>query len=222
MPDWVSIDGAGQALGAMGVTWVVPVLLGFGLAAATGLRTFLPMLMAAGAERLGLFGLELNDGWAWATSDAALIALGVAAVVEFLGDKVPVVDNALHSLGLVARPAAGAVVAGSVFAGVDPTTAAVAGVIVGAPTALAFGAAQGTTRAASTVGTGGLGNPLLSLFDDLMAPVMVVLTLLAPLLILPLLILMMVVFFRLARRVKRFRDGRRARDAEAGAGLTGL
>jgi hypothetical protein len=47
-------------------TWVLPVLLGLGLASATGLRTFLPLLMLAVAARFGLFGVTLNDhlaGW---------------------------------------------------------------------------------------------------------------------------------------------------------------
>jgi hypothetical protein len=210
--DGVSIEAARETLaglwGQAGVTWVLPVLLGLGLAAATGLRTFLPLLMMAGAERLNLFGLQLNDSWAWVTSDAAMIALGVAAVIEFVGDKIPGVDHALHSLGLVARPVAAAVAAGGLFAGVDPTTAAVAGVIVGAPTALAFNAAQGSARVASTATTAGLGNPLLSLIEDVLSVFTVILAFLAPILIPVLLVVLAVLVFRLARRVQRRREAR--------------
>lgn len=183
--------------------WVLPVLLGLGLASATGLRTFLPLLMLAGAARFGLFGIDLNAQMAWLTSDAAIMALGIAAVVEFTGDKIPVVDNALSTLGLITRPVAGAVAAGSVFAGVDPTTAAVAGVIIGAPTALAFNAAQGGARLTSTATTGGLGNPVLSFLEDIMAVFTVILSFLAPILVPILLIVLAVVVFRLARRLRR-------------------
>ena len=41
-------------------TWVLPALLGLGLAAATGLRTFLPLLMLAVVARFGWFGVGLN------------------------------------------------------------------------------------------------------------------------------------------------------------------
>ncbi|MBU1324492.1 MAG: DUF4126 domain-containing protein [Alphaproteobacteria bacterium] len=215
--DGVSIEAARETLTALwgqaGATWVLPVLLGLGLAAATGLRTFLPLLMMAGSERLGLFGLSLNDDWSWVTSDAALIALGVAATVEFVGDKIPGVDHALHSMGLVARPVAAAVAAGGLFAAVDPTTAAVAGVIVGAPTALAFNAVQGGARVASTATTGGLGNPVLSLIEDVLTVFTVILALLAPILIPVVLVILAVVVFRLARRLRRFQERRRARMA---------
>src|SRR5690606_10520198 len=118
-------------------TWVLPALLGLGLASATGLRTFLPLLMLAIAARFGLFGITLNEHMSWLVSIPAIAALGVAAVVEFAGDKIPVLDHGLSVLGGFTRPVAGAIAAGSVFAGLDPTTAAIAGVIVGAPTALA-------------------------------------------------------------------------------------
>jgi len=32
-------------------SWILPALLGLGLAASTGLKTFLPLLMLAAAER---------------------------------------------------------------------------------------------------------------------------------------------------------------------------
>lgn len=191
--------------GAWG-TWVMPVLLGLGLASATGLRTFLPLLMLAGAARFGLFGIELNGAMSWISSDMAILALGLAAMVEFAGDKIPVVDNALSTLGLITRPVAGAVAAGSVFVGVDPTTAAVAGLIVGAPTALAFNAAQGGTRAASTVGTAGLANPFLSFLEDVLAFFTVLLAFLAPILVPVLLIVLAIAAVSIAKRIRRRRE----------------
>ena len=179
MPDMMS------ALPVSGLmeTWVLPVLLALGLAAASGLRIFVPLFMAAVAARFQLFGIELNDGMIWMTSNTAIAALGLATVIEIVSDKVPVLDNALHALGLVARPVAGAVVAGSMFAGLDPTAAAIAGIIVGAPTALAFGAAQGGARAASTLSTAGMANPVLSVVDDILSIGTVLVAFLMPILI---------------------------------------
>lgn len=181
-------------------TWVLPALLGLGLAASTGLRTFLPLLMLALAARFQLFGVELIEPMAWLGSTPAIAALAIATVAEVAADKVPVVDNALHALGLVTRPVAGAVAAGSVFAGLDPTTAAVAGLIVGAPTALAFGAAQGGTRATSTAATAGLGNPVLSVIEDVLSFVTVMVAFVLPLLIPLLLLVLLWGVWRLFRR----------------------
>ena len=183
--------------------WVLPALLGLGLASATGLRTFLPLLMLGLAARFDLFGIGLNEHMSWIGSTPALAALAIAAVAEFAGDKIPVVDHALSSIGLVARPVAGAVAAGSVFAGVDPTTAAVAGIIIGAPTALAFNAAQGGARVASTATTGGLGNPILSFIEDVLAFFTVILAFLVPILVPVLLLALLWLVFRLTRRFRR-------------------
>ena len=202
-------QGLGVAAGPL-QTWVLPALLGLGLASATGLRTFLPLLMLALAARFGLFGIQLNDQMDWLADWPAIAALSVAAVVEFAGDKIPVVDHGLNVLGAFTRPVAGAVAAGSVFAGLDPTTAAIAGVIVGAPTAFAFNAAQGGARLTSTATTGGVGNPVLSLIEDVLAFFTVILAFLAPILVPVVLIVLAVLVFRLAKRLRRrlyARDG---------------
>jgi hypothetical protein len=63
-------------------TWVLPALLGLGLAASAGLKTFVPLLVMAVAARFHLFGVELSDAFAWLGSWAALVTLSVATVAE--------------------------------------------------------------------------------------------------------------------------------------------
>ncbi|RZJ02971.1 MAG: DUF4126 domain-containing protein [Brevundimonas sp.] len=191
-------------------TWVLPALLGLGLASATGLRTFLPLLMLAVAAKFELFGVRLIDQMDWLGSWPAIAALAVAAVAEFAGDKVPAIDHALNLVGYVSRPVAGAIAAGSVFWNVDPVLAATAGIIVGAPAALAFNAAQTGVRVGSTATTGGLGNPVVSFIEDALSFVTVLIAFVLPVLIPVLLIVLAVVVFRLARRI---RDRRGAEPA---------
>lgn len=164
-------------------TWILPALLGLGLAASTGLKTFVPLLTLAVAARFHLFGVALGGPFAWLGSTAALVALGIATAAELAADKVPFVDHALSLFGTVARPAAGALVAAAAFSSLDPTAAAVAGLIIGAPTALAVHSAQATTRLASTAATGGLANPAVSLVEDVAAFGGALLSLAAPLLV---------------------------------------
>ena len=183
-------------------TWVLPALLGLGLASATGLRTFLPLLMLALAAKFELFGVRLIDQMDWLVSWPAIAALATATTAEFLGDKVPVIDHGLNAIGYVTRPAAGAIAAGSVFWNVDPAAAAIAGLIVGAPAALAFNAAQTGVRAGSTATTGGLGNPLVSLVEDALAFLTVIIAFVAPVVIPVVLLILAVVVFRLARRIR--------------------
>jgi hypothetical protein len=208
MPE-VDLEALGAAAGPMQM-WILPALLGLGLASATGLRTFLPLLMLALAARFELFGVRLIDQMDWLVSWPAIAALGVATAAEFLGDKVPAIDHGLNAIGYVTRPVAGAFAAGSVFWAVDPAMAAVAGLIVGAPAALAFNAAQTGVRVGSTATTGGLGNPVVSLIEDVLAVLTVLIAFLAPIIIPLVLLVLAVVVFRLARRI---REGRAARPA---------
>ncbi len=162
-------------------TYLLPAMLGLGLAASSGLNTFLPLLMLATAAHFHVFGVHLNGGFSWLGHDSALIALGIGALIEVVGDKIPVVDHVLDTVGTLSRPAAGALAASSVLHG-DPTNAAILGLIIGAPTAFGFHAAKSTVRAGSSLGTLGLANPILSTLEDIAAVALSALSLLFPIL----------------------------------------
>jgi hypothetical protein len=184
--------------------WILPVLLGLGLAASTGLKTFVPLLVMAAAARFHLFGVELSGPFAWLGSTAALTALGIATAAELAADKIPFVDHALSLFGTFVRPAAGALVAAAAFSHhLDPTAAAVAGLIVGAPTALAVHSAQATARVASTTTTGGLANPVVSLTEDVASFGGSILALAAPLLVPVLLLVGGLVVWRFVAAARR-------------------
>ncbi|MGW6377656.1 DUF4126 domain-containing protein [Rhodococcus sp. NPDC055112] len=186
-------------------TWLLPALLGLGLAAATGLRTFLPLLMLSAAAHFELFGISLGESFAWVGSTGALVALAVATAVELVADLIPLVDNALGVFGTFTRPIAAAIAAGAVFTDLGPTGAVIAGIIVGAPTALAFSAAQTGTRAASTAGTAGLANPVISVVEDVLSFVMVLVAFVLPLLIPVLLAVLLWFAWKGVRRVRALR-----------------
>jgi uncharacterized membrane protein len=164
------------------LSWILPIFLGLGLAAASGLRTFLPLLMLAIVARLGLFGVALNEHFSWLGSTAALVALSVATVVELCADKIPVVDHALSAIGTVSRPLAGALAAGAVLTHADPSVAVLSGLIIGAPTAFAIHTAQSGARVVSTATTAGLGNPVVSVMEDIASAFTAGLALVAPIL----------------------------------------
>ena len=196
-------------------TWILPALMGVGLAASAGLRTFLPLLLISLAARFNLFGFEPNGAMEWLGSWPALAALSIATVAEFIGDKIPMVDHALSAVGTVSRPAAGAIAAASAFHLADPSTAAIAGLIVGAPTAFAFHTAQTGTRVASTATTAGFGNPLVSLVEDVLAVFTVLIAFLAPILIPIVAAVVLYAVWRMVRGLKR----RFAADVNPATGL---
>ena len=96
----------------------ISVALGIGLAAATGFRVFLPLLVAALAARYG--ELPLNDSFAWLASAPALFTLASAAVLETLAYYIPGVDHALDLITGPATVVAGIVASASVMTDVPP------------------------------------------------------------------------------------------------------
>jgi len=139
---------------------LLSVLLGVGLSAACGFRIFVPFLLVGIAARTG--HVTLGTAFAWMATTPALIALGVATVLEVGAYYIPWLD---HLLDVVATPSAvvaGMVMTASVVTGLDPmvkwTLALIAGGgIAGTVQALTVG-----TRKVSLLTTGGLGNPVVS------------------------------------------------------------
>ncbi|MBD8504898.1 DUF4126 domain-containing protein [Hoyosella sp. G463] len=186
-------------------TWILAAFLGLGLAAATGLRTFLPLLMLSAVAHFGWLGISLSESFAWLGSSAALATLAIATVAELLADKIPLIDNALSALGMISRPVAAAIAAGAVFTSLDASAAIIAGIIVGAPTALAVGTAQAGTRVASTTATGGTANPIVSIAEDVVSFIVALVALVVPVLIPLVLIAVAWLAYRGSRRWRRRR-----------------
>jgi hypothetical protein len=180
------------------------IVLGIALAAATGFRVFLPMLIVSGAAYTG--HLQLDNSFAWLGTSAALTMLSVAALAEVLAYYVPVIDNLLDSLATPAAFVAGTVVSAAVMADVPPMVKWTAAVIAGGGVA---GLTQGVTamlRAHSTMLTGGLGNSIIASGEFGGALVMSFLALAAPVAAIALVILFLWLVVRLASR--RFRSAK--------------
>jgi hypothetical protein len=159
---------------------LLSVLLGIGLSAACGFRIFVPFLLVGIAARTG--HVTLGPTFAWMAATPALIALGVATVLEIAAYTIPWLD---HLLDLIATPAAvvaGMVMTASVVTGLDPmlkwTLALIAGGgIAGTVQALTVG-----TRKVSLLTTGGLANPVVSTIELLGAVLLTLLAIALPLL----------------------------------------
>ena len=177
----------------------VSIALGVGLAAATGLRVFLPMLIMSAAAYTG--HLPLSEGFAWLGTSAALTMLSVAAIVEMLAYYIPGIDNLLDSLATPAAFLAGTVVSAAAMGDLPPIVKWTTAVIAGGGVA---GLMQGVTavlRANSTVLTGGLGNSVIATAEDGGAINVSLLALAAPLLALLLVIAFCWAAVRLLQRL---------------------
>ncbi len=177
------------------------IVLGIALAAATGFRVFLPMLVVSAAAHFG--HLPLSDSFAWLGTTPALTMLGVAALVEIFAYYIPGVDNLLDTLATPAALVAGTIVSAAVMTDVPPMVKWTAAIIAGGGVA---GLTQGATaivRANSTVLTGGIGNFVISTAELVGALLVSLLALAAPLATLAIVILFLWLMMRLVRRLLR-------------------
>jgi hypothetical protein len=183
------------------------VALGVGLAAATGLRVFLPLLVAAIAARADW--IALADAFAWLESAPALIMLSTAALFEILAYYIPGLDHVLDLLAAPAAVGAGVVASASVMADVPPAVMWPVAIIAGGGVAGVTKGGAALLRAKTGVATAGLGNPIVSTAETVGASAVSLLAIVLPALIL--VVVMALVSWLLVKLLRR-----RGRGSPAG------
>lgn len=134
--------------------------IGIGLSAACGFRVFIPLLVASLAAHAG--HLKLAAGFEWLGSDVAVWTFAIATVLEVGAYYVPWLDNVLDSVATPAAIIAGTVLTASFAGDMSPFLKWSLAAIVGGGSAGLVQAGTVLLRGASTVATGGLGNPVLA------------------------------------------------------------
>jgi Domain of unknown function (DUF4126) len=85
-----------------------------GLAFASGINAYLPLLSFAVSARF--FHLyKINPTFSFITQDWFLSALVILTLIDFIADKIPVIDHTWDAIHTVIRPIAGALVAAASY-----------------------------------------------------------------------------------------------------------
>jgi hypothetical protein len=182
------------------------LLAGLGLAAPAGLNAYLPLLILALADRFSS-AVTLDKPYDFLATNWGIAIITLLLTVEIVVDKVPGLDHANDLIQSAVRPAAGAILAmaaTSDAASINP----VAAMILGLVAAGSVHAAKATTRPAVTVSTGGIGNPLVSVAEDIVAAVSSIVAIFFPLLVGLFLIGFALFFLWAFRRLRRRRGPR--------------
>lgn len=143
------------------------LLTGTGLSASCGLNAYLPLLILALADRFSSL-IDLDGRWTALSSPWMILALLVILPVELIGDKIPKFDHINDILHTVIRPIAG----GTLMAAIASRDDAVNGVVafaLGVAIAGLVHAFKFRTRIAVTAATAGIGNPIVSIVEDVAA-----------------------------------------------------
>ncbi|MGH7757476.1 MAG: DUF4126 domain-containing protein, partial [Vulcanimicrobiaceae bacterium] len=117
--------------------------------------------------------------FAWLGSDGATIVLSALALLELASEKIPTVDHFMHAIHFAIKPLAAALLIGSTIPGGNQTATSLA-MGLAALNAIGVHTASAGLRAASTSTTLGAANPFISIVEDFLAVIGIVLTFLAP------------------------------------------
>ncbi len=183
--------------------WLLPVMIGIGLSAACGFRVFVPLLILSIAAQSGL--LNLSPGFEWIGTDAAMIAFGIATLLEISGYFIPWLDNLLDTMATPAAVLAGILATASLLGDFSPFVRWALAIIAGGGAA---GMVQATTvalRGLSSTTTGGLANPIFSFLEIVGAVGVSILAILIPVIVIALLLVLIAVFLTRFIR-KRYRE----------------
>jgi hypothetical protein len=182
---------------------MIDVLSAFGLSAATGLNAYLPLLIVGLVARYtDVITLRppfnaLENAW-------VLGVLGLLLVIEMTVDKIPAADTANDVIQTFVRPVAGAIIfaaSANVITDMHPALAVICGLLA------AFGvhAVKATARPVVTATTAGIGNPVISVTEDVVSGattfVAILLPTLGAVIVFGLLAIAAWLFFRRRRRL---------------------
>lgn len=207
-----------------------------GLAFASGLNAYLPMLaFAVSARWLHLY--KVSPGFDFVTQNWFIAILVVLTVLDFVADKIPIIDHTWDAIHTVVRPIAGAIVAAAASSNalsglhtpaitssgsasgryVALSVVPVAGLgvllilVIGGALAALSHTTKATTRLLSTVTTAGLFNVVLSVGEDVLVLIITLLALFIPLAVLILLVLFLLIVGPRLLRARMAWSGRRRR-----------
>jgi uncharacterized membrane protein len=177
------------------------LLSSLGLALPAGLNAWLPFLILALADRF-TSAVDLAEPYDFISSTPGIIVILLLLPIELIADKIPGVDHVSDVIHTAIRPLAGAILAAAI-ADASGDLDAWVGALIGVTGAGATHAAKMSTRPVVTVSTGGVGNPVVSLIEDVTAAVSSLIAVFLPLLLLIVLPLIGWLLYSTWRRMRR-------------------
>ena len=182
---------------------LISIALGIGLAAAAGFRVFVPLFALSLASYFNVW--PLNEQWQWLASPFALMILAAACIAEALAYLIPWFDNLLDTLAVPLAGVAGTAVMASTMADLNPAVTWALAIIGGGGAAAVIKGVNAGGRAVSTATTGGVANPIFSIWETVSAAFMSFLAIFFPVLAVIAVIIIAFIMYKIWRSVQHFR-----------------
>ena len=142
----------------------------FGLSGSAGLNAYIPLLIVGVAARYPLNNplIDLAEPYSLLSNPWIIFMLSILLIIEMLADKIPVVDSINDGIQTFIRPVAGAVLfaaSANVITDISPIITLGAGLL----TSGGVHATKSLARPIVTATTGGTGNWVVSILEDIVA-----------------------------------------------------
>ncbi|GAA1806845.1 DUF4126 domain-containing protein [Luedemannella flava] len=201
---------------------MLETLTGIGLATSAGLNAYIPLLA------VGLLGrytnlISLPGSWNWLENGWVLSILTVLLLIEFVADKIPVVDHVNDVIQTVVRPTAGGLAFGAASGAqtvtVDNPDTFFSGnqwvpIVAGIVISLVVHSAKAAIRPVVNVSTGGVGAPVVSTAEDVASASLSLVAILLPVLVIVFIVGFFWFFWVMFRKLRRWRAERKTRKTK--------
>src|SRR3981189_2991005 len=190
---------------------MLELLTGTGLATSAGLNAYIPLLM------IGLLGrftnlITLPAGWQWLQNGWVIGILVALLAIEFVADKIPLVDHVNDVVQTVVRPTAGGLAFGAASSSQTVTVSNPAEffstnqwmpIVAGMVISFVVHGMKAAARPVVNASPGGRGGPGASAVEDIFGGGMSFVAILFPVLIVVFLFVLVGMFVAMRRRRKR-------------------
>ncbi|MFI5907025.1 DUF4126 domain-containing protein [Dactylosporangium sp. NPDC051541] len=201
-------------------------LTGLGLATSAGLNAYIP-LMAIGLLARYTDLITLPSNWSWMENGWTLTIVAVLLAIEFVADKIPMLDHVNDVIQTFIRPTAGGLAFGAASSSetvtvTDPgsffTSHQWVPIVVGGAISLGVHGMKAASRPVINATTVGVGAPIVSTIEDFFSVALSVIAIILPVLVLVFLLLIFLAFAWLMRRRKRRKEEKAAAKWAAAQG----
>lgn len=181
--------------------YIIGICLGLGLAASSGFRVFVPLLVANIASLAGIVNLSVGFEWMGTWPTFAVFLSATAAEVGAY--YIPLLDNVLDTIAIPLAWIAGTLLSVAFMADLPPMIKWVLGIIVGGGGAAMIKTGASMARLKSTAFTTGWANWIIASFEHIASFVMSILSVLVPL-VMGIIVIVLLLFFglKLSRKKK--------------------
>ena len=195
---------------------VLEVLTGLGLATSAGLNAYIPLLCIGLLARYTDL-ITLPQSWAWLENGWVVIILGVLLSIEFVADKIPVVDHVNDVIQTFVRPTSGGLAFGAASSSqtamvTDPgqffSSHQWVPIAVGVLVSLTVHGMKAAARPVINTTTAGFGAPVASTAEDFTSVVLSLVAIVLPVLVLIFLGGLIAIFVLIMRRRRRRKEAK--------------